>query len=269
MNLRHRFEFLVSLNRVEDNYLTPKNQNAHSLKLKKGGGLSDNEPLPAEVHNLLATFCQGEFFKNPSVPFTPQFVSYIQNKLELTVLDEILLKYFSRDFSPVYKACPLKLRQYKNGRKEVVKNKDHPVYEKWESLINRIHFNSSYATTCLTFPWKGFYLPEGRISSHRDKYAFFSFVHTTDLTLGALPLWPLDASSHYQLDRNDPLRHYTVDNVRWLEKSDNMANIPSFGKDSRTLIKTTKDVLKILHTCERNNLVCTEMLGTLMKGYGT
>lgn len=190
-------------------------------------------------------------------------MSYIQN--ELTDLDEVLLKYSS----PVYKACPLKLRQYKNGRKEVVKNKDHLVYEKWELLINWIHFNSSYATTRLTFPWKGFYLPGGRISSHRDKYAFFSFVYTTDLTLGALPLWPLDASSHYQLDRKDPLRHYTVDNVRWLERSDNMANKPSFGKDSETFVKTIKDVLKILRTCERNNLVCTEMLGTLMKGYGT
>jgi hypothetical protein len=216
-----------------------------------------------QVHKLLATFCHGQFFKNPSVPFAPQFISYIQN--ELPELDEALLQYFS----PVYKACPLKLKQYKNGRKEVVKNKDHPVYEKWESLINRIHFNSSYATTRLTFPWKGFYLPGGRISSHRDKYAFFSFVYTTDLTLGALPPWPLDASSHYQLDRKDPLRHYTLDNVRWLERSDNMANKPSFGKDAGTLIKTTKDVLKILHTCERNNLVCTEMLGTLMKGYGT
>jgi hypothetical protein len=234
-----------------------------SLSLQKGGGLTNNEPLPSEVHTLLATFCHGEFFKNPSVPLVPQFISYIQN--ELSELDEVLLKYLS----PVYKACPLKLREYKNGRKEIIKNKDHPVYEKWEPLINRIHFSTSYATTRLTFPWKGFYLPGGRVSSHRDKYASFAFVYTTDLTLGALPLWPLDVSSHYQLDRKDPLRHYTLYNVRWLERSDKMANKPSLEKDNGTLIQTTKDVLKILHTCERNNLVCIEMLGTLIKGYGT
>jgi hypothetical protein len=50
-----------------------------SLSLKKGGGLSVNEPLPSEVHNMLGNFCHGEFFKNPSVPFAPQIVSYIQN----------------------------------------------------------------------------------------------------------------------------------------------------------------------------------------------
>jgi hypothetical protein len=36
---------------------------------------------------------------------------------ELLELDEVLLKYLS----PVYKACPLKLRQFKNGRTEIVK----------------------------------------------------------------------------------------------------------------------------------------------------
>jgi hypothetical protein len=48
-----------------------------------------------------------------------------------------------------------------------------------------------------------------------------------------------------------------------------MANKPSFGKDTGTYVKSTKDVVKILGACERNNLVCTEMLGALMKGYGT
>jgi hypothetical protein len=132
--------------------------------------------------------------------------------------------------------CPLKVREFKNGRKEIIKNKDHPVYEKWDALISRIHFSPAYATTRLTFPWKGFYLPAGNISNHRDKYAFFAFVYATHLTLGALSLWPLDASSRYQLDQKDPLRHYTLDNVKWLERSDNMANKPSFGKDKGTYI---------------------------------
>jgi hypothetical protein len=135
-----------------------------------------------------------------------QFVSYLQNGL--TNLDAVLLKYLS----PVYKACPLKIRSYKNGRKEVVKNTHHPVHKKWDSLISRIHFDKAYATTRLTFPWKGFYLPGGRISNHRDKYAFFAFAYSMDLFLGSLPLWPLHASSQFQLDRKDPLRHYTIDN---------------------------------------------------------
>jgi hypothetical protein len=67
----------------------------------------------------------------------------------------------------------------------------------------------------------------------------------------------------------DPLRLYTIDNVRWLERSDNMANKPSFRKDSGTYVKTTKDVVRILKACKRNNVVCTKMLGALMKGYGT
>jgi hypothetical protein len=134
----------------------------------------------------------------------------------LTELDACLLKYQS----PVYEECPLKLLSYKNGKREIVKNKAHPVFEKWDSLISRTHFSPAYASTRITFPWKGFYMPAGKISSHRDKYAFFAFVYATDLTLGALPLWPLDSASHYQLDRKDPLRHYTLDNVHWLEKSD-------------------------------------------------
>jgi hypothetical protein len=231
-----------------------------SLNLKQGGGLSQNEPLPREIHTLLAEFIYKDLHKNATVPLVSQFISYIQNGL--TSLDQALLNYLS----PIYKACPLKVREYKNGRKEVIKNKEHPLFEKWDSLINRTHFNTAYSTTCLTFSWKGFYLPGGRISNHRD---IFAFSYAADLFLGALPLWPLNASSQFQLDRKDPLRHYTLDNVRWLERSDNMANKPSFGKENGTYVKTTKDVLKILHACERNNQVCTEMLGALVKGYGT
>jgi hypothetical protein len=190
-------------------------------------------------------------------------VSYIQNAL--TDLDAILLRYSS----PVYNSCPLKLREYKNGRKEIVKNTKHPAFKKWDSLISRTHFNKAYATTRVTFPWKGSYLPGGHVLNHRDKYGFFAFVYATDLTLGALPLWPLDASAQFQLDRKDPLRHYTLDNIRWLERSDNMASKPAFTKTQGTFIRNTKDVVKILKAGDRNNNVCTEMLGELMKGYGT
>jgi hypothetical protein len=86
-----------------------------SLNLNSGGGLTENEPLPSEVHSLLAAFCANDLHKNPTVPLVTQCVSYIQNGL--TTLDAVLLKYQS----PVYKACPLKIRSYKNGRKEVIK----------------------------------------------------------------------------------------------------------------------------------------------------
>lgn len=44
------------------------------------------------------------------------------------------------------------------------------------------------ATTRITFPWKGFYMPKGKVSNIRDKYDFFAFVYSIDLFLGALPL---------------------------------------------------------------------------------
>lgn len=81
-------------------------------------------------------------------------------------------------------------------------------------------------------------MPHGRIVSQRDKYALFSFVYVTDLFLGALPLWPLPMCSEFQLDRKDPMRHYTINNIRWLNKSDNVANKPSTGKgNGNTLFK--------------------------------
>jgi hypothetical protein len=133
-----------------------------ALNLQRGGGLAD-EPLPEEIHRILARLCHNSAYKNPSVPLSSQFISYLQNGL--TELDACLVKYQS----PVYKQCPLKIRSYKNGRTEIIKNTAHPAYEKWKSLISRIHFNPAYATTQITFPWKGFYLPGGKISAHRDK----------------------------------------------------------------------------------------------------
>lgn len=213
------------------------------------------------MHNLLCKVANGKAYKNPTVPLVSQFLVYLQNGL--TTLDDVLLKYSS----PVYNACPLKVRSYQNGRKEVLKNTTHPAYEKWDSLLKRVFFDDSYHTTRITFPWKGFYLP--KVTSHRDKYAFFSFAYTTDLLLGALPLWPLPMASQFQLDRKDPMRHYTLDNVRWLSKSDNVANKPSHGKEKGGHFKTTKDVVRLLHSCERANVLSMEILGALMKGYGT
>lgn len=233
------------------------------LNLSLTGGLSQRETLPSELHHLITRFSYQGFYKNPAVPLISQFTMFLQN--DLSSLDTCLLKYKS----PVYQLCPLKLKEYKNGRSEVIKNTEHPAYDKWESLINRVHFDSAYATTRLTFGWKGFYLPKGKIASQRDKCAFFSFAYVTDLLLGALPLWPTDASSQFQLDRKDPLRHYTIDNVRWLSKPDNMANKPSTGKPTGSHFKSTKDVIRLLHSCERNNIITTEILGALTKGYGT
>jgi hypothetical protein len=65
------------------------------------------------------------------------------------------------------------------------------------------------------------------------------------------------------------MRHYTTDNVRWLEKSDNVANKLSHGKDKGTFFESTKDVVRLLHSCERANVLSMEILGALTKGYGT
>lgn len=158
---------------------------------------------------------------------------------------------------------------YKNGKREVKKNKDHPAYEKWDSLISRTHFDEAYATTRIAFPWKGYYMPKGKISNLRDKYAFFAFAYSTDLILGALPLWPLEYASQFQLDRRDPMRHYTLDNVRWLGRSDNMASKPSNGRSEGTLFQSTKDVKRLLSACEKTNSFTLELPGALSKGYGS
>jgi hypothetical protein len=234
-----------------------------NLNLKEGGGLTASDKLPTAVHTLLNRFLSGSAYKNPAVPMSSQFLTFLQHGL--ISLDDVLLRYES----PVYKACPLRVRTYKNGKREVLKNTEHPIYDKWDSLLRRTQFDDSYATTGVTFLWKGFYLPRGKVNSIKDKYAFFAFVYWTDLVLGALPLWSLPMSSHFQLDRKDPLRHYTLDNIRWLNKSDNVANKPSNGKQSGTFFKSTKDVVRLLHNCERANILQIKMLAALTKGYGT
>jgi hypothetical protein len=155
-----------------------------SLNLRNGGGLDTSENLPSEVHALMAKFTSNDMYKNPSVPLLSQFIQYVQNGL--TELDEALLTYAS----PVYKSCPFKVRSYLNGKKLVVKNTEHPLHDKWDSLISRTHHDPAYATTTITFSWKGFYMPKGKVSNVRDGYAFFAFVYSIDLFLGALPLWP-------------------------------------------------------------------------------
>jgi hypothetical protein len=101
----------------------------------------NNQSLPTKVYALLARFSYQEFFKNPAVLLGTQFISYVYNGL--TKLDTALLKYNS----PVYNVCPLLTREYKNGRKEVVKNKHHQVFEKWNSLVSTVHFSPAYSTT--------------------------------------------------------------------------------------------------------------------------
>lgn len=237
-------------------------ENRH-LNLKEGGGLTGNDTLPKEVHLLLADFMRSSVFKNPAVPLISQFLTYLQQGL--SSLDDILLKYISL----VYNSCPLKVRSYKNGKREVLKNTCHPAYDKWDSLPKRIHSDPAYSTTRLTFAWKGFYMPKGKVCSTRDKYAFFAFAYSMDLFLGALPLWPLDTSAQFQLDRKDPMRHYTIDNVRWLSKCDNVANKPSTGRSAGSLFKPTKNVVRLLPSCKRANILTMEMLGALSKGYGS
>jgi hypothetical protein len=234
-----------------------------NLNLNEGGGLLQTDRLPKEVHQLLCTFINSNMQKNPTIPLISQFLTYLQHGL--MSLDEVLGKYKS----PVYNASPFRKRIYKNGKREFLKNIAHPVYDKWDSLIRRTNSDPAYATTRITFPWKGSYMPQGRLTSQREKYAFFSFVYATDLLLGALPLWPLPMCSEFQLDRKDPMRHYTIDNIRWLNKSDNVANKPSTGKGNGTLFRSTKDVIRLLNSCERTNILTMEMLGALSKGYGT
>jgi hypothetical protein len=231
------------------------------LSLKSGGGLVDHDRLPSPIHLLLCKMINETDYRNPTVPLASQFLVYLQNGL--LSLDEILLKYKS----PVYNSCPFKVRTYQNGRKEVLKNTAHPAYEKRDSLLKRVFFDDNYHTTRICFPWKGFYLP--KVTSHRHKYAFFSFVCTMDLFFGAFPLWPLPMASQFQLDRKDPMRHYTLDNVRWLSKSDDVANKPSHGKEKGGQFKTTKDMVRLLHSCERANVLSMEILGALTEGYET
>jgi hypothetical protein len=246
---------------VQSSSRTTTNVQNSSLRLEQGGGLDTPDQLPTEVHLLVSIFAQSNLYKNPSVPLLSQFVQYMQNGL--TDLDKKLLQYSS----PVYNACPFKVRSFLNGKRLVVKNTEHPAYEKWDSLISRTHHDPAYATTRVTFAWKGFYLPKGKVSNVRDKYAFFAFAYSLDLFLGALPLWPTKFSSEFQLDRKDPMRHYTLDNVRWLSRSDNMAHKPSNGQEKGSFFRNAKDVVKLLHACQRSNTVFTEVLGTLTKGY--
>lgn len=115
------------------------------LNLKDGGGLVQEDALPKEVHILLANFMNSTIYKNPAVPLISQFLTYLQQGL--SSLDEVLLKYLS----PIYNCCPLRVREYKNGKREVLKNTNHPAYDKWDSLLKRVHSDPAYSTTRITF----------------------------------------------------------------------------------------------------------------------
>jgi hypothetical protein len=98
------------------------------------------------------------------------------------------------------------------------------------------------------------------VFSTRDKYACFSFVYACDLLLDPLPLFPKEAHRQFQLDRIGTSRHYTIDNIRWLSKSDNIANKPP-GKTRLEDARFTKtDLVRIMYSIERNQLQLTQML---------
>jgi hypothetical protein len=96
----------VTLNRgqqVSAGFFSGSVGNKH-LNLQEGGGLASNDKVPAEVHALLHRFLSGDTYKNPSVSMSSQFLTFLQHGL--VSLDDILLRYKS----PVYNACPLKVR---------------------------------------------------------------------------------------------------------------------------------------------------------------
>jgi hypothetical protein len=61
--------------------------------------------------------------------------------------------------------------------------------------------------------------------------------------------------------------HDILDNVRWLNKPDNVANKPSTGAHSKS--DKRKEVVKLLHNYERSQNTLGQMLAALTKGYGT
>jgi hypothetical protein len=159
-------------------------------------------------------------YVNNDVSVLQQAATFLQHGLEN--LNEALLNYYS----PIYEQ-PILLPQKTKKCMRAVINRDHPLYDKWLYLLSRIFSaESGYCTTQLTFPWRGFYLPSK--TNGKDKYAWCSFVMCMDLFLGPIPGYPnIDTYSLYQLDRVDFNRHYTIDNVKWMDKANNIANKPA------------------------------------------
>lgn len=174
--------------------------------------------LPKVVSDLISLqLLRPEIHLNVSTNLTQQVVTFLQH--ELKELDSCLLKYISPVYNqPLFKEKLIK----KTGFIEVVKNTDHPLFDKWYDLVSRVFDKSeAYSTTRITFAWRGFCWPGSKVFSTRDKYAWFAFAYSCDLLLGPLPLYPADAHRQFQLDRLDTSRHIcTLDNVRWLSKSD-------------------------------------------------
>jgi hypothetical protein len=152
----------------------------------------------------------------------------------------------------------------KTGFTEVIKNSRQPLYDKWYDLVSRcFDKNGSYSTTRLTFSWRGFCLPGSRVFSTRDKYAWFSFAYTCDLLLGPLPLFPTEAHRQFQLDRIDTTRHYTVDNVRWLSKSDNIANKPPRKANIQDVRFSKTDLVQVMYSIEQTQLQLMQFMSIL------
>jgi hypothetical protein len=194
-----------------------------------------------------------------STNLTQQIVTYFQH--ELRDLDACLLRYTS----PIYnKPVLVKRIIKKTGFTEVIKNSRHPLYDKWYDLVSRcFDKNESYSTTRLTFSWRGFCLLGSWVFSTRDKYAWFSFAYTCNLLLGPLPLFPTEAHRQFQLDRIDTTRHYTVDNVRWLSKSDNIANKPP-GKANIQDVRFSKtDLVRVMYSIEQTQLQLMQFMSIL------
>jgi hypothetical protein len=130
--------------------------------------------------------------------------------------------------SPVYDEPILIAKGSKNGNRcRFVANTKHSLHEKWTHLLQRLFAAGQGCDTIrVTFSLKGFYLPG--LTSGKDKCAWCSFVYMVDLFLGPIPgytnedIYPL-----CQIDWVDSSRHYTLDNIRWLDN--NIANKPHRG----------------------------------------
>jgi hypothetical protein len=188
--------------------------------------------LPKALTDLVNSM-QANMYVNNDVSTLQQAATFLQHGLK--DLNEALLNYYS----PIYEH-PILLPQKTKKCMRAVINRDHPLYDKWLNLLSRIFSaESGYCTTRLMFPWRGFYLPNK--TNGNDKYAWCSFVMCMDLFLGPIPGYPdIDTYSLYQLDRVNSNRHYTIDNVRWMDKANNIANKPAGVDDGSHTQKQRK-----------------------------
>jgi hypothetical protein len=95
-----------------------------------------------------------------------------------------------------------------------------------------------------------------------------SFGICLDLFLGPLSGYP-DVSTYtlYQLDRVDSNRHYTIDNVRWIDKANNIVNQPAGKDDWLHLPVCQKEAETVAKSIELRRHIrgLTKSTGTLAK----